>query len=66
MKYIYIYIYIYTRHVRDTYKVHTGYIHERIQNDYDTIYPVPKTTRPSRKKYKNAMSVFKHVKWYKT
>ena len=35
-----LYIYIHTRHARDTYKVHTGYIHERIQNDYNTIYTI--------------------------
>ena len=40
-----------TKYIQDTYRIHTGYIHERIQNDYDTIYPLPKTTRPSRKKY---------------
>ena len=37
-----------TKYIQNTYSIHTGYI-ERIQNDYDAIYPVPKTTRPSRK-----------------
>ena len=47
-----------TRYVQSTYRIHTGYIHGRIQNDYVTIYPVPKTTRPSRKKKSKIGSTF--------